>query len=169
MTSEARIIRVKDPLALPSDQERAPLWSAELFFKGVYRNGPSFRAAVFLNRPSADHDTPEDDAHGYAGCFFVFGKGGCFGDEGHCDPRGPESRFDTRVFHGGDTTRSVDVTAAVRRELAAGKTEVAVTVVPRIADSAGVPVGGDTDNPVQFSEVELVTYDAYAPAAQRDN
>lgn len=167
--SEAKIIRVKDPLELPGDQERAPLWEAELFFNGLYRNGPSYRAAVFFNRPRADHKTPEDDAHGYAGCFFVFGKGGCFGDEGHCDPRGPESRFDQRMFHGSETVRSVDVTTAVRRELAAGKTEVVVTVVPRLADSAGVLVGGDTKNPVQFSEVELVTYDAYAPAAQRDN
>ena len=155
------------PLELPRDQERAPLWDAELFFHGLYRNGPSYRAAVFFNQPDADEDTPEDDAHGYAGSFFLFGKGGCFGDEGHCDPRGPLDRFDHRMFHGDGTSRTVDVTAAVRRELVAGNREVLVTVVPELADSAGVQVDGDLDNPVQFTQMALVTYDAYAPAAQR--
>lgn len=156
------------PLELPGEQERAPLWEAELFFHGLYRNGPSYRAAVFFNNPSADHDTPEDDAHGYAGCFFLFGKGGCFGEEGHCDPRGPQDRFDHRIFHGDGTSRAVDVTAAIRRELVAGKQEVVLTVVPRLADTVGVRVDGDLENPVQFTQLALVTYDAYAPAMQRE-
>jgi hypothetical protein len=30
---------------------------------------------------------------GYVGSFAVFAHGGCFGDEGHCDVRGPVSSF----------------------------------------------------------------------------
>ena len=164
--SQPKIV-ASGPFELPAAQDRAPLWSSELFFYGLYRNGPTYRAAVFFNRPDADHDTPEDDAHGYAGSFFLFGKGGCFGEEGHCDPRAPLDRFDHRLFHPDSTTRSVDVTAAVRREIAAGSSEVAITVVPWLADSAGVHVGGDLDNPVQFTHAALVSYDAYAPAAAR--
>lgn len=59
------------------------------------------------------------------------------------------------------------MTAAVRRELAAGSSEVAITIVPWLSDSAGIHVGGDLENPVQFTHAALVSYDAYAPAAAR--
>ena len=73
---------------------------ADLIFYGVDHSGPSYEARVFLNNPErASRDTPRDPAAGYAGSFTVFGHGGCFGDDGHCDvPSGPDA-FDLRPPH----------------------------------------------------------------------
>ena len=162
-----KIVRCQ-PLELPGEQQRAPLWRAELFFHGLDLLGPSYRAAVFLNHGRVTHDTPEDADHGYAGAFFLFGKGGCFGEEGHCHPRPRRGRFDTRLIpQTYPTSRAVDVTEAVRREIAAGAEELVATLVPEVADSAGVLTEGDLAAPIKFEQVGLVTYDAYAPAAQR--
>lgn len=154
---------------MPVDQARAPLWRADLFFHGLDIMGATYRAAVFFNRPRARHDTPEDAANGYAGAFFLFGKGGCFGDEGHCDPQPRHDRFDHRLApQNSPTVRAVDVTDALRREVANGATELVVSVVPELADLAGIKgIDVDTVNPVRFESVQLVTYDAYAPVAER--
>jgi hypothetical protein len=157
------------PLELPGDQERAPFWRAELFFHGLDLSGPSYRGALFFNRRRLRHDTPEDAEHGYAGAFFLFGKGGCFGeDPDHCHPRVRQDRFDFRLAHPSHrTVRSVDVTDAVRRELAAGASQIVVSVVPELTDYAGVKVEGDLASPVKFHQLGLVTYDAFAPPAGR--
>jgi hypothetical protein len=156
------------PLELPGDQERAPFWRAELFFHRIDLTGATYRAAVFLNQPGIRYDTPEDDQHGYAGAFFVFGKGGCFGQDGHCDPRPRRGRFDHRLaHHSHPTVRSVDITDALRRELTAGAEHLLVSIIPHLADTAGVPIDADLQAPVKFDQIGLVTYDAYAPAVQR--
>lgn len=162
-----RIYRSK-PLALPPEQERAPFFAAELLFHGLNLRGASYRAAVFFNAGRVRHNTPEDDEHGYAGAFFLFGKGGCFGEEGHCDPPPRRDRFDLRLAQQTNPTlRTVDVTEALRRELASGASELVVSVVPELADTAGVKLDIDTERPLQFESLSLMTYDAYAPAAQR--
>jgi hypothetical protein len=166
-TSRPKIVTCR-PLETPGGQDRAPLWRAEVFFHGLDLTGASYRAAVFLNRPHVRHDTPEDAEHGYAGAFFLFGKGGCFGDPEHCSPRPRRGRFDHRLaHHSHPTVRSVDITEALRRELAAGAEEILVSLVPELADTAGIAIDADLQMPIKFDQVGLVTYDAYAPAAER--
>src|SRR5690349_17602205 len=65
---------------LPSEYERA-----DLEFIGVDHAGASYEARVYLNNPNANSATEPTDANGYAGSFYVFGHGGCYGDVGHCD------------------------------------------------------------------------------------
>lgn len=89
------------PITVSLDRPPGPFVRADLAFHGVNHARASFEARLFLNYPEAGPDTPTDDHHGYAGSFFVFGHGGCAGDEGHCDvPSGPRRPFDLRPEQG---------------------------------------------------------------------
>jgi tyrosinase len=148
------------PLALPPTTGVKPFYRADLLFYDVDQTGASYRAAVFFDNPGANQETPEDAEHGFAGSFSIFGKGGCFGDEGHCIPRGPQHRFDRRPPHPAlPTLKVVRVTDAVQALLARGLTQTTVTLVPTLADTAGVQIEGDFEHPIQFSQLGLVTYD----------
>jgi tyrosinase len=147
------------PIPLPPATGVKAFYRADLLFYEVDQTGASYRAAVFFDNPGANQDTPEDTEHGFAGAFSIFGKGGCFGDEGHCIPRGPQHSFDRRAPHPAlPTLKMVRVTEAVRGLVGRGLTEVAVTVVPKLADTAGVKIEGDFDHPLQFGQLGLVTY-----------
>jgi tyrosinase len=152
---------VSQPLPLPVAAAGAkPFYRADLLFFEVDQTGPSYRAAVFFNNRDANDGTPEEAEHGYAGAFAIFGKGGCFGDEGHCIPRGPQHRFDLRPPHPAlPTLKMVRVTEALRQLIERGDSEVVVTVVPKPADTAGVAIEGDLDRPLSFRQLGLVTYD----------
>ncbi len=148
------------PLALPPTTGVKLFYRADLLFYDVDQTGASYRAAVFFDNPGANQETPEDAEHGFAGSFSIFGKGGCFGDEGHCIPRGPQHRFDRRPPHPAlPTLKVVRVTDAVQALLARGMTQTTVTLVATLADTAGVQIEGDFEHPIQFSQLGLVTYD----------
>ncbi len=80
----------------PTSPEEGRFTRADLVFSGVDHSETSYEVRVFLNNPTADASTPRTAEHGYAGRFVVFGHGGCFGDEGHCEvpaSRGPGPTF----------------------------------------------------------------------------
>ena len=62
---------VSKPLELPRDREA--ITRADLVFYDVDHSGPSYRARVFLDNPSANPDTPLEPESGYVGSFTVFG------------------------------------------------------------------------------------------------
>ncbi len=107
---------------------------ADLVFYGVEHKGPSFEALVFLNAPEAGIDTALDVKEGFAGSFVIFGHGGCYGDEGHCDvPSGPRDPFDSRPPHGlTPQTKMVELTNALKDPRCAGDT-LTITVLPVVA------------------------------------
>ena len=72
---------------------------ADLQFHQVDHSGHSYEVRVYLNNHDATEKTGRDPATGYAGSFYVFGHGGCFGEEGHCEVRQPVSTFDRRLPH----------------------------------------------------------------------
>jgi hypothetical protein len=131
-------------------------YRADIEFLGVDHSGSSYEARIYLNNPDADPRTDRSAESGFAGCYFVFGHGGCLGDEGHCDitPRGP---LDLRPGHPLTPAHKVviAVEAVVRRALAAGP-ETSVTVVP-IVRGVG-PRSGWDDDVLQFDSVRIVTY-----------
>ena len=73
----------------------------DIEFDQVDDSGASFEGRVFLNNPGADENTEPNPENGYAGSFFIFGHGGCFGDEGHCevDAERPHDPYDPRRSH----------------------------------------------------------------------
>ena len=90
----------------------------DIEFEQVDHEGASFEGRVFLNNPEADENTDLSPENGYAGSFFIFGHGGCFGDEGHCEV-GTESQpvdpYDPRRSHPlTPVEMSVEATEAVR-------------------------------------------------------
>ncbi len=114
-----------------------PLARADLTFYGVDHSGPSFAVHVFFDHPDATTDTPRTKENGYVGSFSVFGHGGCFGEEGHCDVRDPVTAFDRRPPHPlVPTTRVLIATDAVRRRTAGGAGSVHVTAVAQVRRSA---------------------------------
>jgi hypothetical protein len=143
------------PFAVPLWDGQAGFYRADLQFHGVGHRGDSYEGRVFFDTPDATPATPLEIDAGYAGSFYVFGHGPCFGDEGHCEvPPGPIHPFDYRtVHHLALQSMSVTVTEAVKRVIAASKTEFEVTVVPtNVRDE-------DVGDILQFERLSLVTYD----------
>jgi hypothetical protein len=142
---------VSTPIDLPAPD--AEFTRADLAFYGVDHAGSSFEGRVYLDAPGATVASGRED-EAYAGAFHVFGHGGCFGDEGHCDvPSGPRDPFDLRPEHQlTPQTKLVTITEPLRALLARGSaTQMTVTVV------AETP--GDRPNDVlAFDTVRLLTY-----------
>jgi hypothetical protein len=118
-TGTAPGVLVADVSFRPTSPEEGRFTRADLVFSGVDHSETSYEVRVFLNNPAADASTPRTAAHGYAGRFVVFGHGGCFGDEGHCEvPSEPRAGTDLRLAHPlTPQTKLVTVTDALRRIL----------------------------------------------------
>jgi hypothetical protein len=124
-------------MELPAGADQPELSRADLTFYGLDHSGPSYTVRVFFDNPGAGLDTPLRAGEGFAGAFTVFGHGGCFGDEGHCDVRGPVSAFDRRPPHQlVPITRALTVTDAIRELIRRELTSVTVTAVPVVRPSA---------------------------------
>ncbi|HEX4214701.1 MAG TPA: hypothetical protein VIA06_15395 [Candidatus Dormibacteraeota bacterium] len=128
---------------------------ADLVFEEVDHAGASFEARIFINNAGADRDTAKAPETGYAGSFNIFGHGGCFGDEGHCDVV-PRRAYDPRRAHPlAPVQRTVIATDAVRRAMSQSAKAV-LTVVPVLT---GVTAKVDPEVAVlRFDRVSLVAY-----------
>ncbi len=125
---------------------------ADLIFDGVDHSGHSYALRVFFNNPGATADTNPSAENGYAGSVYVFGHGGCFGDEGHCEVPTGRRPFDLRPPHQLTPAKMwLEVTGAMR-QIAQREQSLVVTVVPMVpGEAAG-------DAPLPFQRVSLVTY-----------
>jgi hypothetical protein len=140
---------------------------ADLEFRGVDHSGPSYEARIFLNNHQADDDTRRDISDGYAGSFWVFGHGGCFGELGHCDiPTETRGPYDKRPPHPlTPHFKTVIVTETLKRVLRTTDSDtVLVTIVPVVPDSQYSRLELDKD-PLKFESVSLLTYEA-PPSAE---
>lgn len=147
--------RTPTPFKVPVWEGQPNFYRADLKFLRVDHSGESYEARIFFGAPDATPATPLALEAGYAGSFYVFGHGPCFGDEGHCKvPPGPIHPFDYRPPHElNPKPMTVTVTAALQALIEAGGTEVDVTVVPTNAHDEEV---GDI---LFFERLSLVTYD----------
>src|ERR1051325_3295550 len=84
---------VSESIKLDISKLENDFYRADLIFHGLDHSGPSYEGRVFINNTRANSETPEDPKEGYAGSFFVFGHGGCLGNENHCDINRPIMRF----------------------------------------------------------------------------
>ena len=144
---------VSRPLRIPALEQGAEFARADLVFYGVDHSGRSHTVSIFFNNPDADETTVPDADHGYVGRFTVFGHGGCFGGEGHCDVHARHSdAFDLRPPHPLiPITIAITVTDAVRRLHAS---DVVITLVP-VEPGPDGPRATDT---LQFERLRLLTY-----------
>lgn len=144
---------VSEPFEVPG-ADRDDFTRADLTFINVDHSRESYSAHVFLDNPDADETTPHDPDHGYAGCFAIFGHGGCAGDEGHCDvPHEFSDPGDLRLLHPlRPHTKIARITDALKR---VPGPEVQVTVVP-LVPGEGTPQREDV---LFFEQMELTIYD----------
>lgn len=127
---------------------------ADLEIGGIRHTGSSYEGLVYLNNPDATPDTGTGADAGYVGSFHVFGHGGCFGAEGHCEA--PERRhFDNRpLARSIRMKKRVDVTEPLR-DAAGSSDEISFTIVARVTD--GLP-GLDPQGVLDVKRLSVVTY-----------
>jgi tyrosinase len=141
-----------NPIGLTPADIGTGYYRADLVFDGVDHSGGSFALRVFFNNPDATGETEITAENGYAGSVYVFGHGGCFGDEGHCDVPVRRRAFDHRPPHQLTPAKMwIEVTGAIR-QLSQRQEQLVITVVPVMPGEAA------QDSPVPFQKVSLVTY-----------
>jgi tyrosinase len=128
---------------------------AEVRIHGVrlsVHGGGAVRA--FLNQPDATADTPGKGNDHYVGQANLF-SGYCVGGPGHCEPpTGPRRKFDIRPRHHKTPVNiRLDATATVARLVAAGATDLHVTLVVVGVD------GKPRDDILRMDGVSLVFLD----------
>jgi tyrosinase len=146
-------------IELPAGEDLPELARADLTFYGLDHSGPSYEVRVFLDHPDAGPGTPLAADEGFAGRFSVFGHGGCFGEEGHCDVRGPVSAFDRRQPHAlVPIARAVTVTDAIRDLIQRDTHSVTVTAVPIVRPSA-LATADQAADVLMIDQVALHTFE----------
>jgi hypothetical protein len=146
-------------IELPAGGDLPELSRADLTFHGLDHSGPSYEVRVFFDHPDASSDTALTPDAGFVGKFSVFGHGGCFGDEGHCEIRGAVSVFDRRLPHQlVPATRVLTVTSGVRDLMHRGAGSVRVTCVPVVRPSA-LATAEQAANALILDQVALHTYE----------
>jgi len=118
---------------------------AEVRFEGLTPPDDSFEVRVFVNTPKASARTRTDGNPNYLGSQHFFGHGGCFGADGHCDPK-PRDIFDLRPKHHFDPIRvRLNVTKPLRdlvRSKDVGTKDAPVTLVVVDRDGTEIPQSG---------------------------
>jgi hypothetical protein len=146
------------PLKLNWIKEETEFYRADIEFFGIDISGPSYEGRVFLNNPKADEKTVLNLENGYAGSYYIFGHGGCYGDVGHCDIK-PRRIYDSRIEH--DLTpayKSMIATEAIKKIIKITK-EIVISVVPITARSARM---GDTKDIVHINSIRISCYENYS-------
>ncbi|MEA2337269.1 MAG: hypothetical protein QOE82_1276 [Thermoanaerobaculia bacterium] len=142
--------------AVPLAELPAEFSRADIEFIGVDHSGASYEARVFVNNANANGDTPMTDANGYAGSYYIFGHGGCFGDVGHCDVPQKQDAFDIRPSHALEPIRKVVIATEAIKQAAAQSADINVTVVPVIMSWTDK---SDLNDVMKFDHINLITYD----------
>ena len=135
-------------------------YRSDLVIHGLDHSGPSYEGRVFINNPKADHDTLDDSAVGYVGSFFVFGHGGCLGNEDHCDVTRTTTRFNMIPNPLVPEKIPLIVTDKLK-ELGKKAKEFTITIVPRLAGGSEEVCQKDADleNVISLHHVSIETYD----------
>lgn len=143
---------VSGPISLADESVGKGYLRADLVLDGVDHSGPSYQLRVFFNNPTATVATEPVEANGYVDSIYIFGHGGCFGDEGHCDlPRHRRSSDRRPPHHLAPAKMWITVTEAVRAYAQRGQ-DLVITIVPVFTTQ---PAGG---HPIVFERVSLLTY-----------
>jgi len=128
---------------------------ADLELHGVDQTVPSYEGRVFLDNPNADENTERTAENGYVGAFHIFGKAGCWGEEGHCDEPPGRRSFDRRR----NPTRYAKVRLTLPDDLRelAGQREGELTLSV-VAAVAGRPKAETSNGALRFQRLSIITY-----------
>ena len=153
---------------LPRPPHTAPdeFSRADLEFRGVDHSGPTLEARVYLNNTAADVTSGRAEGAGYAGSFYVFGHGGCFGELGHCDiPAGPRGTYDYRLPHQlTPQFKTIVITDALQRLMRTSNDETFTVTVVAVVYENPISTVSNAANPLKFESVSLITREDPAAA-----
>jgi tyrosinase len=150
---------VPNPITVTLQAPTAPFRRADIALHGVDHSKSSYEGRLFFNNPDATPSTPADDEHYYAGSFWVFGHGGCAGDEGHCEVPATRRPFDFRPEHQ-LTAQSyqVVVTSKLRQMTEPGR-PFTLTIVPYVRPEVAEPLPGNLlSDLLHVERIDLLTY-----------
>lgn len=134
---------------------------ADVHLHEVEHSGASYEGRIFLNNTEADESTPTEPESGYAGSFYVFSHGGCFGDIGHCELQTGIRPYDKRLK---SPTVPRDISVAITdrlKNLASSSDQVTVTIVP-VVDPDNYSLEGynvDVANCLKFKDIDIRLYE----------
>ena len=154
----AHVVPAFVDLPYPTAAGPEPFTRADVVFTGVDHSTLSYDVRLFFNNPAATADTARTPDERYAGRFTVFGHGGCYGDEGHCDvPEPSTDPTDLRPPHPLTPLDTyVTVTDALRilltDDVLRTTTLVPVSLAPRQSDR------GPALELLHFADVSLQIY-----------
>lgn len=138
------------PLELPGAEH--PFSRADLVFYDVDHSGPTFEARIFIGAKRGLKSNAGRDHPAYAGSFFVFGHGDCYGEAGHCEIPTERDPYDLRLpHHLKPGLQIVTVTEAIERLVTEKKSKAAVDVFVH------GPAGKER-NALDFTRLRLLTY-----------
>ena len=145
------------------DRPSPGFYRADIEFHGVDHSGASLEARVFIDNVDANASTALEPGQGYVDSFYIFGHGGCFGDDGHCEvPTGPRRANDIRPQH---QLTPIDVRVVATESLKAAverpdRKKLTVTVVPVIEpeDAADYKNTELLNDPLSIQQAMLITY-----------
>jgi hypothetical protein len=143
---------VSKPISLAAPHIGAGYNRADLVFDGVDHAGSSYALRVFFNNPAATDSTALTAENGHVKSLYVFGHGGCFGDEGHCEVPVQRQPFDLRPPHQLIPAKMWVMVTDALRQLAEHTDTLVITVVPVVPGAAA-----DGEH-LPFQRVSLVTY-----------
>ena len=132
---------------------------ADIELHGVDHAGASYEGRVYIDNPDADENTGDDVDAGYAGRYFVFGHGGCLGDDpSHCEVK-ERDVYDVRPGHPlTRATKVIQASDALRRAIEGGG-KCGITIVPIVAQPPYDEIDPKyVERPVDVEYVKVVTY-----------
>ena len=116
---------------------------AHLEIYGVDHFRPSYRCLIFFDDTEITCNNASRDRESYAGSFTIFGHSTCYGDEGHCNLKEGQRRFDLRRSHPlTKAMKRVDVTDALRRVAKyADKIDIVIVAITYDEENTTEPEG----------------------------
>jgi tyrosinase len=149
---------VSNPVTVNLIAPSEPYKRADLVIHGIDHAKASYECRLFINNPDAGPQTPTSD-NSYVGSFWIFGHGGCAGDEGHCEPPRERRPFDFRIEHQlTPVSKIVVITEKLRALVPAGQ-QFTLRLVPWIRPESAARLPSNLISDVlDFERADLVTY-----------
>jgi hypothetical protein len=149
---------VSNPASVTLTAPNEPYRRADVELHGVDHSKASYEGRLFINNPGADPETPTTH-DSYIGSFWIFGHGGCAGEEGHCEPPLERRANDFRPEHQlTPMSKRVIVTDKLKTLVPAGQ-EFLLRIVPIVRPEHAEELPSNlVSDLLQFDRVDLLAY-----------
>ncbi|HZE78977.1 MAG TPA: hypothetical protein VE089_10560 [Nitrososphaeraceae archaeon] len=130
---------------------------ADIEIHNVDHLGPSYEGRVFLNNTKANINTPKNDRNNYAGSYYIFGHGGCYGDVGHCDFVPGRREYDLRQDSDVRSQYKYIEATDLIKKLGRKTNKFTITIVPVLYGNSKEESIPKTDI-LKFEKIGIISY-----------